>query len=167
MDIKTFEEEVQKIVKLLYSISWSMLSNNDDCADAVQEALTKAWQKRDALRSRKAFKSWMMQIQYNVCKDMLRKRKHQAYVPLEDEHTAAMVTDMRDFSLTDMLQYLSPEHRTAIVLHYVEGYRVNDIAKMTGVPVGTVKTRLLYARAHLKKTMGNDVDWAGGINYER
>jgi RNA polymerase sigma factor, sigma-70 family len=167
LDRHTFEEEIRKITKLLYHISWSMLSDNEDCADAVQEALMKAWQTRSALRKRSAFKAWMAQIQYNVCRDMVRKRQKQAYVPLAPEHAAAMTTSMSELSFGELLQQLSPDHRAVVILHYLEGYRVEEIADMTECPVGTVKTRLMHARAHLKKTLGSDVDVTGGVSYER
>lgn len=125
MDIQTFEDEVLKIEKLLYRVSWSMLSHQEDCADAVQEALTRAWQKRDTLRSKKAFRSWLVQILSNVCRDMLRKRQRQPQVPLGDELMATLASEPSDFSMIETLQFLSPEHRTAVILYYLEGYRIS------------------------------------------
>ena len=64
MDAVTFQTEALKLEKLLYHISWSMLNNNEDCADAVQEALAKAWQRRDTLKSMRAFRPWLTRILY-------------------------------------------------------------------------------------------------------
>ena len=158
MDIATFEQEVLKIEKLLYRVSWSMLSNQEDCADAVQESLTRAWQKRDTLRSPRAFRSWLIQILSNVCKDMLRKRQRQRWVPLEEEALSAMAGDTGGFALLDTLQMLSPEHRTTVILHYLEGYRVRDIARMMDTPVGTVKSRPDEARIYLRQAVRTKAD---------
>ena len=167
MDIQTFEEEVLKIERLLYHVSWSMLSSQEDCADAVQEALTRAWQKRDTLRNLKAFRGWLVQILTNVCKDMLRKRQKQHYVPLDDAALADTVGEPGNFAMTEALQLLSPEHRLAVVLHYLEGYKIRDIAQMLNTPAGTIKTRLMKARIDLRKAIGDQADLHGGINYEK
>ena len=158
MDIQTFEEEVLRIERLLYRVSWSMLSNQEDCADAVQEALTRAWEKRYTLRSIKAFRNWMVQILCYVCKDMLRKRQRQRQVPLEDDVLAALVHDESGATVLDALDWLSPEHRAAVVLHYLEGYKVRDIAQMLGTPIGTVKSRLMKARSCLRQALVSDAD---------
>ena len=167
MDIQTFETEMLKIERLLYRVSWSMLSNQDDCADAVQEALAKAWKNRHTLRNIKAFRNWMVRIVSCVCIDMLRKKQKQRFVPLEDEALASLASEQGDFSLTEILDMLAPQHRTAVVLHYVEGYRIKDIAQMLDMPAGTVKRQLMQARIHLRKAIGPEADLHGGIKYEQ
>ena len=56
MDATTFQAEAEKYERLMFQISWSMLRNSEDCADAVQDALIKAWQKRDTLHDEERFK---------------------------------------------------------------------------------------------------------------
>lgn len=129
MDIQTFEKHALMYEKLLYRVSWSLLSNQEDCADAVQEALTRAWQNRSTLRNEKAFKSWLVHILTNICRDMLRKRQKLRFVPLEDDALATLASDSSGISMVDILQSLSPEHRLAVMLHYMEGYRVRDIVQ--------------------------------------
>jgi RNA polymerase sigma-70 factor (ECF subfamily) len=167
VDIQTFEREMLKIERLLYRVSWSMLSNQDDCADAVQEALAKAWKNRHTLRNVKAFRNWLVRILHHVCLDMLRKRQRQRVLPLEDDALASLANDNDDFSLMEMLHLLSPEHRTAVVLHYVERYRIRDIAQMLDTPVGTVKRQLMQARLYLRKALGPQAELDGGIEYEQ
>lgn len=167
VDIQAFEEEVLKIERLLYRVSWSMLSSQEDCADAVQEALTRAWQNRHTLRSTSAFRCWLVQILNNVCKDMLRKRQKQPSIPLADDALAALASEEKGFSMVEILQLLKPESRTVVVLHYLESYRIRDIAQMLGMPAGTVKRRLMEARIYLRKAMGPQTDSQGGINCEK
>lgn len=167
MDIQTFEAEVLQIERLLYRVSWSMLSNQQDCADAVQEALTRAWQNRHTLRDRKAFRSWLVRILNNVCNDMLRKRQRQRWVPLEDDALAAFAGEDGGFSMAEILQSLSPRHRTIVVLHYLESYRIRDIARMLDTPAGTVKRQLMQARMYLRKAIGPQADLHGGIHCEK
>lgn len=167
MDIQTFEKEVLKWERLLYRVSWSMLSNQEDCADAVQEALTRAWKNRDTLRNMKAFRGWLVQILNNVCRDMLRKRQKQRLLPLEEDVFVTLAEEPCDFSMEELLELLSPEHRTAVILHYLEGYKVREIAQMLDTPAGTIKSRLMKARVCLRKALEADSDMQGGIRYEK
>lgn len=168
MDIATFEKEVLRIEKLLYRVSWSMLSQQEDCADAVQEALTRAWQNRDTLRSNKAFRGWLVQILCNVCRDMLRKRKRQPQLPLGDELLATLADEHSDYAMIGLLEVISPEHRTTLVLHYLEGYGVSEIARMLDTPSGTIKSRLVMARQSLRTAMENNAELQeGGLRYDK
>lgn len=150
MDAVTFQTEAMRYERLLYRVSWSMLGSNEDCADAVQEALTRAWQKRDTLRSMDAFRPWLMRILTNTCKDMLRRRKHQRFVPLDGDEPVAYEPDMDPEPLREAMRQLSPEQRVATTLFYLEGYTIQDIAQTLALPSGTVKSRLMYARRRLK-----------------
>ena len=154
MDAITFQTEAMKLEKLLYHISWSMLSDNEDCADAVQEALTRAWQKRDTLQSMRAFRPWLTRILYNVCVDLLRNRQHMVKEPLDENLVAAPVhTQTLDDEMMEALQRLSPEQRTAVVLHYLEGYKLREISAMLGISMNTIKSRLMYARIYMKQDL--------------
>ena len=113
MDAITFQTEALKLEKLLYHISWSMLGNNEDCADAVQEALLKAWQKRDTLQSKRAFRPWLTRILYNVCIDILRNRKHLIPEELNENDFPVQSPKGADDDLVFALQALSAEQRTA------------------------------------------------------
>lgn len=96
-----------------------MLSQQEDCADAVQEALTRAWQHRDTLPIGHSA-GGLLQILCNVCRDMLRKRKRQPQQPLEDALLATMADEPADYAMIRLLAAISPEHRTTLVLHYLE-----------------------------------------------
>lgn len=155
MDAATFQKEAMKHKRLLWRVGWSILQKPEDCTDAVQEALMRAWQRRDTLRSMRAFRPWLLRILSNVCYDMLRSK--QRTQPLEDE-TVAIEPFTEPLLLRDAISHLSPDHRTAIVLHYLEGLTVNEIAKLLDIPSGTVKTRLLYARIHMRKLLHDSID---------
>lgn len=153
LDATTFQTEALKLEKLLYHISWSMLSDNEDCADAVQEALTRAWQKRETLQSLRAFRPWLTRILYNVCVDILRNRKHLVKEPLAEDLAAADPPSGMDEEMLEALKRLSPEQCTAVVLHYLEGYKLREIAAMQNISQNTVKSRLMYARIYLKQAL--------------
>lgn len=156
MDAVTFQTEAMRIEKLLYRVSWSYLKNDADCADAVQEALTRAWEKRNTLKSHDQFKPWLIRILTNQCKDMLRKRRRQSFYPLEED-TAIYPPPGEPSPILEEIDHLTPEQRIVVMLHYVDGYSATEISNMLGLPQGTVKSRLLLARRHLRKTL--QVTW--------
>jgi RNA polymerase sigma-70 factor, ECF subfamily len=153
LDAITFQTEAMKLEKLLYHISWSMLSNNEDCADAVQEALTRAWQKRDTLQSMRTFRPWLTRILYNVCVDILRTRKHLSNEPLDENLATDTRVSADGDEMLEALRRLSLEQRTAIVMHYWEGYKLREIADILQISINTVKSRLMYARMYLKQDL--------------
>lgn len=65
MDAVTFQAEVKRIERLMYRVAWSYLGNNQDVEDAVQDAIVKAWEKRERLRRQEQFKPWLMRILVN------------------------------------------------------------------------------------------------------
>lgn len=167
MNAITFQEEASKLERGLYRISWSMLSNNEDCADAVQETLYKAWQNRDSLRNKKAFRTWITRILINTCNDMLKQRNKRRWVSLKEEMAVSQPPEETELPLNEALERLSPEHRTVVVLYYVEGYKVREIADMLCVPAGTVKSRLMYARSHIKQNVIHSRQEQGGFAHEK
>ena len=158
MDALTFQTEVRRIEKLMYRVGMSYLGNNDDVADAVQDALAKAWEKRNHLKKLEQFKPWMMRILTNRCIDMLRKRKRISFFPLEDD---TVVVDMPSplSPVMEAISQLRPELRLVVTLHYVDGYSISEIAESLGIASGTVKTRLHAARKRLSHTLL--VEWEG------
>lgn len=148
MDALTFQSEAMRLERLMYHVSWSMLRNNDDCADAVQETLARAWQKKHTLKSMEKFKPWLMRILVNQCNDMLRRQKRRSFFALE-EAAADVAAPEAPLELMDAIGELKPEWRAVIVLHYLEGCNVQEISQMTGMPTGTVKSRLVSARRQL------------------
>ena len=152
MDALTFQAEVRRIEKLMYRVSMSYLGNSEDAADAVQETLAKAWEKRRILVRPEQFKPWVMRILANQCKDVLRKRRRRSFYPLE-ENTATVEMPAPQPPVMEAIRALKPEWRIVMVLHYVDGYSVQEIASALGVPQGTVKTRMRSARKRLKQTL--------------
>jgi RNA polymerase sigma-70 factor, ECF subfamily len=148
MDKQTFATQVTDMERSLYRVARGYLADGADCADAVQEALLKAWEKRDTLRELQYFRTWLTRILINECKTTLRKRKRlQPTDPaLLPEPTPAEAKS----SLSDALNALEPRDRSPLVLYYLEGYSVAEIASLLRLPQGTVKCRLHRARKKLR-----------------
>ena len=158
MDAVTFQAKALQLERLMFHVSWSMLGREPDCADAVQEALTRAWQRRSSLRNPEKFKPWLMRILVNTCNDILRRQSRQTL--LADEDLLSQEDTPSDpLSVREAIECLKPEWRTVILLHYLEGCSVSEIAQMLHIPQGTVKSRLMYARKRLCALMKED--WEG------
>ena len=153
MDAVMFQAEIRRIEKLLYRIAWSYLGNNADVEDAVQDALIKAWEKRNSLRDLKQFRPWMSRILTNQCKDLLRKRKKWNFYPLEDAAAQEAASPEPDAPVLEAVKKLKPEQGLLITLYYVDGYSVRELADALGIPESTVKTRMRSARKQLGRTL--------------
>lgn len=138
--------------KLMYHVSLSYLGNIDDAADAVQDALARAWEKRCMLQEPAYFRPWLMRILVNQCKDALRKRKRRRTTLLEESMTAADMPLSR-LAIMEAIRALKPEQRTVILLHCVDGLTIAETAQTLGLPLGTVKTRFRSARKQLTQTL--------------
>ena len=150
VDARTFQTEALKIEKLLYHISYAMLRNESDCEDAVQEALLRAWQKRGTLRDMAAFRSWLCRIVANTCTELLRRKQRTTLTDIPEEMPAPQSDAIDHMAVMDALAELTPQMRACMTLHYLDGWRVPEIAQMLDIPEGTVKTRLMHARKRME-----------------
>ncbi len=146
MDANTFQGEVLKIERLLYHVAYSSLSSAQDCSDAVQEALLRAWRKRYTLRALESFRPWMVRILMHTITDMQRKRRP-ALLPVEE---AVPPPGIENLALHEALQALPQEMRCTIALYYLDGCSIQECARMLRVPEGTIKSRLSRARVQLR-----------------
>lgn len=146
MDEQEFERAVRRLQTRMYRTAVSILWNDEDAADAIQEAILRAWQKRRSLRHSEAFDVWLMRILLNECRNIQRKIRFQA-VPL-DEDVAA--NEAPDIGLREALRRLPEKYRTPLLLHTLDGYPVAEVARMLRVPESTVRGRVYQARKQLK-----------------
>lgn len=153
MTKEAFEVQVVALVETLYRVSYSLLKNPEDQADAVQEAIGKALKKRESLREERYIKTWLIRILLNECYNILRKKQRE--IPSEDIKAVAPPGANRE--LYEALMSLEEKYRLPIVLHYIEGYDLRDVAQMMRMPEGTVKTRLSRGRLKLRDLLGEEV----------
>ncbi len=139
----------------LYRIALSMLNSDADAADAIQEAVFRGWLHRGALRDDAKFDAWLTRILVNECRNIQRRRKRRAE-PLDEARAAALEQPPPDPALYDALMSLPERLRLPLVLHYLEGYPLRDIASIVGVAQTTVKSRLHQARGALRRALSEE-----------
>lgn len=150
MDRQFFIASAQAMERSMYCIARSYLRCEADCEDALQNALLRAWEKRNTLREERYFRTWLTRILINSCKETLRRQKRET--PAADFPEAA-APQGADPALWESLRALDEKYRIIVVLHYRDGYNVREIASILRVPESTVKTRLFRARQQLKSLL--------------
>ena len=165
-DMEAFEELVGRHRDKIYARAFSMLRNEEDAIDLSQEAWVKGWQRLNQFHGDASFATWMTRIVINLCLDQLRKQKRVKSESIDEmnEETGGVERQMpvlnpnptEGLERTELRQridkalaQLSYEHRTVLVLHEFEELEYKTIAKKMGCSIGTVMSRLFYARRKL------------------
>lgn len=153
MDKEQFVNLMSQVEADMFHLALSVLRREQDCADAVQEAVVKAYAGRDTLKKQAYFKTWIMRILLNECYSLLRRQKR--LVPMEEQmlEGQAQLSDYVQEDYLDLykaIDALKEKDRICVLLYYIEDYSVRQIAQIMKMPEGTVKSRLRRARIQLK-----------------
>lgn len=153
--ILLMEQNRQSMLK----VAKSYLDNEEDVADVIQDTILTCYEKLDTLRNPQFFKTWLIRIVINKCKDRLRQNRE---ICIPQEHMESAWAEDRtasDMAFMELMQSLDEKYRTILVLYYVEGYNTKEIAKLLALNLHTVKSRLARARKKFaqeyKKEAGN------------
>jgi RNA polymerase sigma-70 factor (ECF subfamily) len=164
--LEAFEELVARHRDKVYARALSILHNEEDAVDLSQEAWIKAWQRLEQFQGDSSFATWITRIVINVCLDHLRRQKRwpsESIEALEEETgnrdwllppvtvnpTAGLERAELQARIWQALGQLSVPHRTVLILHEFEGMEYRKIAEIMGCSIGTVMSRLFYARRRL------------------
>ena len=160
---REFEERLAECGPLAYRVARGVLRNAADAEDVAQEALLRAYRGFDRLRDRSRFRAWLVRISFRIALDRLRsaKRSEQrdtlwsqpAHLP--PAATAEDIAASNQFQeyLERALDELPEKLRLVLLLSAMEGYTIDEIAEMVGVPGGTVKSRIFVARKKLAEKL--------------
>lgn len=162
-EMGAFEELVGRHRDKIYARAYSMMRSEDDAIDLSQEAWVKGWQRLAQFHGESSFATWMTRIVINLCLDQLRKQKRHREESIEemDDETGGVERQMPVVTanptaglereelrkrIDQALGQLSNEHRSVLVLHEFQEMEYKEIAKTMGCSIGTVMSRLFYAR---------------------
>ncbi len=138
----------------LFRLCFVLLGSSADAEDAVQETLLKYLQSAPIFETAEHEKAWLLRVAANHCRDVYRRRTRHPQTSLEELDLAAPGTESRE--LLDALMTLPEKFRVVLVLHYVEGYRVEEVAKIIGRTPSAVKMRLQKGRRLLAQQYGKE-----------
>ncbi len=154
MDKKALAALILKEETSLYRAAKSILHNEADCCDAVQEAIAIAFEKISSLKYDRFAKTWLIRITINECKAILRQQQRMVEM---DDTTISEGGNVEDYSdLYEAIRLLQPDYRAAVVLYYIEGFSIREVSQILDVPEGTVKSRLKRSRQQLEKILNKE-----------
>ena len=170
-DISAFEALILQHEKFIYNVAWRIMGNAEDAKDISQEAIIKIYRYLSSCTSAAHLRAWIARIVHNTCMDELRRRKgktslsYDAMLDVGDGEAEWQIPDKADGPETialrkelggqieQALQQLSPEHRALIVLRDINSLSYEEIAEITTLPLGTVKSRISRGRNNLKRIL--------------
>ena len=160
---REFEKCLAECGPLAYRVARGVLRNTADAEDVAQEALIRAYKSFDRLRDRNRFRGWLVRISFRLALDRLRsaKRREQRDTlwsqpeNLPPPATAEDVAASSQFQahLDRALEELPEKLRLVLLLSAMDGYTIEEIAAVVGVPIGTVKSRIFIARKKLAEKL--------------
>lgn len=167
-----FDDLVTKYRERIWGVIYHMTSNREDAADLTQDAFIKAFQSINRFQGQSAFFTWLYRIAINGTLNHLQKNKLRRFFSLEkirdEEPVGAVLDQLADTSptsdrqaclnelqqkLNEAMQKLSINHRTVVTLFEIDGLSHEEIAQITGTSVGTVRSRLHYAKQLLQNEL--------------
>lgn len=153
--VKVTKEQLGALIldseKQLYSTAKTILYNDQDCADAIQETIVKAFSKFETLRNDKYARTWLIRILINECYTLLRKSSKLVFLEETREMTEVGVDKDTDYSdLYRAVNSLKAELRLPVILYYVEDFNIKEIAQILEITEGAVQKRLARARGKLR-----------------
>jgi RNA polymerase sigma-70 factor (ECF subfamily) len=174
-DALAFEQLVIKYRSKVFSMIYGMVQNEQDAWDLAQEGFIKAWRSIHRFKGQASFYTWLYRIVTNVAIDSLRRKGFKKTAEFDDDIAANEVApgsktvptpdpmphqglereEIRQ-RIEQAISKLSPEHRAVIVMKEIEELQYNEIAQALGCSIGTVMSRLFYARKKLQ-TLLKDV----------
>jgi len=167
-DTAAYDELVRRYQERIYATVYHMTSNHEDANDLAQESFIKAYRALKSFKGDSSFYTWVYRIAVNKTINFLKQHKNRVQMSLNDldlnaEHDPDLValvshnTPRRDLSLAELqeklnaaMQKLSEHHRMAVVLHDIQGMSHEEVGAIMDCNVGTVRSRLFYARQQLQ-----------------
>ena len=167
-DLGAYDQLVKRYQERIYATIYHMTSNHEDANDLAQEAFIKGFHALKSFKGGSSFYTWVYRIAVNKTINFLKQRKNKAHMSLNDldfnaEHDPDLIalisekTPRRDIDLAELqqklneaMQKLSESHRLVVALHDVQGLSHEEIAKIMDCNIGTVRSRLFYARQQLQ-----------------
>lgn len=151
-DSSAFAELVRLCTQSMYRVAWTYLGNDEDAADAISETVLVCYEKIETLKKDAYFKTWMIRILINQCKDIL---KHRSRIQSKAEMQESAFEDSGyiDCEWKEVLSCLDEKYRIILLLYYTREMDTREIAELLDISRNTVITRLARGRKLLKREL--------------
>ena len=181
VDQALFERLLEPHLDRLYGLAWRLAGNKADAEDLFQDLLVKVYGKLEALSDIDEPGPWLSRVMYNLFIDQQRRRKRRrlhvvseaqlpgveiAQIPGSENPVADRQRMEKLERLDAALRQLSDDHRIVVLLHDTDGYKISEIQALTGLPEGTIKSRLHRARARLRDILVADGTFSRATSFQ-
>lgn len=156
MSDEKLEYLIDTYSNMIYRLSYSYLSNIADAQDVCQTVFMKLYSLNKEFKGIEHEKAFILRVTANVCKDILKSSWKKRTVNFDTIPEQIAPETVGEDSILHSINELDEKYRTIIYLHYYEGYKVKEIAKILGINVATIKTRLSRGREYLKNILEED-----------
>ena len=161
---EAFDQLIRPRLDRLYGMALTILHNESDARDAVQEACVLAWREVPRLRDRARFDAWLSQILVNACRGQLRRGRRARVREIDlvgaEDQVGFATGGHEAFGEVEAIwrafERLDPDTRSLIALHYLDERPLAEIGRMLRAPVGTIKWRLSNARKALDRALAEE-----------
>jgi RNA polymerase sigma-70 factor (ECF subfamily) len=155
---REFDARLVESSRLAFRVAFSVLRQREDAEDVAQEAFAKAHRNFRQLRNPDRFRSWLVRMVWRMAldrrrSDQRRSARETAHEGLRQLPVDATATEERAQMLWEAIDALPGKLRSVVVLASIEGHDVAAVARLLGIPQGTVKSRLFLARQQLKERL--------------
>lgn len=149
-DTDAFLELMERNSLAMYKVARGILNNDEDAADAIQDTILTCFEKLRTLKKPEYFRTWMIRILINECNSI---RRHYSNLNLQEDFADIPQSDVSiaEFEFKEMLETVDEKYRVVLILHYVEGFKLSEIAAILELNENTVKTRIARARQQLRE----------------
>lgn len=155
-DAQAYQQIVKKYMQTAYYIALGFVHNHQDALDLSQESFIKAFRKIKSFDAGRPFFPWFYRILKNLCIDHFKRIRRRMEIPLEESYF--LIQDSEDKEMKEAMwqgiEKLPFEQKEIIILRYFREYSYEEIAEITGKPIGTVMSSLYYAKKKLKDIVG-------------
>ena len=142
-----------------YGLSFLYMKNKDDALDVLQEMIVVLYKEIVKLKKKEAFYSWSKTILVNICKRELKRKNKENKEEKDEEYIEGSYSNVEDkIYLKELIEKLNEDQKEAIKLRYYLDYSYNDISEITGVPLGTVKSRISKGIKSLRKIVDGELE---------
>lgn len=138
---------------LLYRLALSHLHHSEDAMDAVHDVFLKFADTPRSFQSEEHERAWFVRVTINRCHDLLRRRRLRLHDSIDDHHETAAPVDNTRPAVLETVDRLSENLKDVVVLHYLEGFSVEETARLLKLSVSAVKMRLSRARDTLRSAI--------------
>ncbi len=149
-DSDAFAQLIELNTQSMYKVARAYFTNDADIADVMSETILASFEKIRTLRSPEYFKTWLLRILINQCNQMIREKNKEVTIAefpdIMDESSQYALVEFKE-----LLEQMDEKYRVVLVLYYVEGFKIKEIAELLDMKENTVKTRLKRGKTSLKR----------------